>query len=170
MWKSRASLDLAYHRQWPGGGLRAGEKRGQCQNRAVRSCTIGAGEWKTPGLRAEEHWALAAPGKSILATSAPLGRLTSLSSSHPSPGIRACSWSAGPPAPQCYTSGDKLSEELRELVTLTPSGFQMEASLYRATVDWVCVGWGGIVFSIENFNTRPSFHCITQNTKMVLGE
>ena len=31
-------------------------------------------------------------------------------------------------------------------------------------------GVGGVVFSIENFNTRPSFHCIIQNTKIVLGE
>lgn len=34
-------------------------------------------------------------------------------------------------------SEDELSEELGELVTLSPSGFQVEASPYRATVDRV---------------------------------
>lgn len=65
-------------------------------------------------------------------------------------------------------SEDELSEELGELLTLSPSGFQIEASPF----DWLLqlTGCKGVVFSIENFNTRPSFHCIIQNTKMVLGE
>lgn len=135
MWKSQASPDLAYHLQWPGHGLSGWRK----ERTVSEPCGQIVHYWCWRVKNRARLWAPQRLEKSILLSPPPpLGKVDQPPSSDPSPGIRA--WllvCRGPQPLGAPLSEDELSEELGELVTLSPSGFQVEASPYRATVDRV---------------------------------